>query len=94
MPANFSQDEFIERLEFIFGDKYDFTNVEYKNAKTKVWISCRKHGDISMDPQTLLYKKIGCRECQKERVRLSRRDFQDSFIQKCKKLHGGKFDYM
>ena len=92
MPANFSRDEFLQRLGSIYGDKYDFSKIEYKNAKTKVSVTCMKHGDISMDPQTLLYKKIGCKECQKEKVRLRRRDSQESFIHKCKKQHGEKFD--
>jgi len=93
MPINHSRDDFLQKLESIFGGKYNFSKVDYKNMKTKVWVICNKHGDLLMDPQTLLYKKIGCKECQKEEVRLSRRDSQELFIEKCKKQHGDNFYY-
>ena len=41
-----STNEFIEKAKKIHGDKYDYSKVEYINAKTKVCIICPEHGEF------------------------------------------------
>jgi hypothetical protein len=93
MPKKLEKKEFINKLKSIFQKKYDFSLVEYVNMKTGVIINCKTHGEMSMDPQTLIYKKIGCKECNKEAVRLSSRDTNEKFIKKCKKNHGEIYNF-
>lgn len=39
-------EEFIERARKIHGNKYDYSKVNYVNAKTKVCIICPIHGEF------------------------------------------------
>ena len=53
---------FIEKAKKVHGDKYDYSKVEYVNAKTKVCIICPKHGEFWQTPNTHLSGK-GCIHC-------------------------------
>ena len=37
---------FIERAEKVHGEKYDYTRTVYVQARSKLTISCKKHGDF------------------------------------------------
>ena len=39
-------EEFIQKAKAVHGDKYDYSKVEYVNAKTKVCVICPKHGEF------------------------------------------------
>ena len=50
-----SLDLFIEKARKIHGDKYDYSKVEYFDAKTKVCIICSKHGEFWQEPLNHLH---------------------------------------
>ena len=54
--------EFIKRAKKIHGDRYDYGNAEYKNAKTKVTIICPIHGEFKQTPSMHLQGN-GCYKC-------------------------------
>lgn len=54
--------EFIERANKIHNGFYDYSKVEYINAKTKVCIICPVHGEFWITPELHLRKR-GCRKC-------------------------------
>lgn len=62
MGLNFTTDIFIKRAKEIHGDKYDYSLVDYVNAKTKVEIICPVHGKFTQIPYNHLSGK-GCMEC-------------------------------
>jgi len=76
---------FIKKSKEIHGDKYDYSLVNYKNAKTKVKIICPYHGEFLQNPNDHLYKKRGCIKCNKMDT--------DKFIKKSKEIHNNKYDY-
>lgn len=39
-------EEFIEKAKQVHGDKYDYSKVNYVNARTKVCIVCSEHGEF------------------------------------------------
>ena len=41
-----TKESFIEESKFVHGDKYDYSKVEYVNARTKVCIICPEHGEF------------------------------------------------
>ncbi len=45
-----TKDEFIKRAKKVHGDKYDYSDVDYINSKTKVKIVCIEHGSFFNDP--------------------------------------------
>ncbi len=46
---------FVEQAKKIHGDKYDYSKVEYFDAKTKVCIICSKHGEFWQEPLNHLH---------------------------------------
>lgn len=57
-------EEFTEEAIKVHGDKYTYKNVEYKNAITRVKITCKKHGDFKQQPHVHL-RGAGCPLCAK-----------------------------
>ena len=55
-------EEFIKKARATHGDKYDYSLVAYKNAKTKIIIICKKHGPFLQLPNTHL-RGSGCPKC-------------------------------
>lgn len=61
------------RVMEVFGDKYEYDNIRYVNAKTKINITCKKHGPFkALYPN--LEKGFGCRECSTLFKRFSNED--------------------
>jgi len=83
-------EEFIKRSEEIHGNKYDYSEVEYKNAFTKVKIICPKHGEFEQGPNNHLQGQ-GCPKCSLQRRSDKRKNV--NFIKDAKVIHGNKYDY-
>ena len=84
-------EEFVENSKKIYGDKYDYSLVEYKNAYTKVDIICKEHNIVfSMRPSD--HKKCGCSLCSLGYIK-NNNITEDEFIEKAKLIHGDKYDY-
>lgn len=56
-------EEFIKESKKINGNKYDYSKTVYINAKTKVIITCPKHGDFLQNPNLHISQKCGCPKC-------------------------------
>lgn len=79
--------EFIGMARKIHGEKYDYSKVVYNGNKEKVCIICRTHGEFWQNPQSHLSGN-GCTACSgMQKITLP------LFIERCKKTHGGKYDY-
>ena len=85
-------------LEFIevHGQTYNYNKVNYTNAKTKVLIVCKEHGDFLQTPNT--HKNgSGCPKCAHLRNAKSlsnlKKDNSDKVISIFKKVHGNRYDY-
>lgn len=55
---------FADRAKRVFGDKYSYSKVDYKNIDTHVTITCQKHGDFKQTPKLHL-RGFGCPKCGK-----------------------------
>ena len=85
--------EIIKRFCNANGDKYDYSKVEYVNARTKVCIICPEHGEFWVLPGDHL-RGVGCPECNRIRLRNgSRRFSKETFIKVAREKHGDKYDY-
>lgn len=87
-----TQDEFIESLQKIYGNTYDYSRVNYTGAFNKVEIVCKKHGSFLIAANNALSKRANslCIKCNKE-LNLTVRG--KAFIEKSTELHAGKYDY-
>lgn len=57
-----NKEQFIEKAQQIHGTTYNYNDVDYKNAVTKVKIYCFHHGYFWCTPDKHLYG-IGCTKC-------------------------------
>jgi len=80
--------EFIEIAKKIHGNKYSYDKSEYINAKTKLTITCCKHGDFVQTPDAHIYAKKGCLKCSG-----AKKYSTEEIIEKFKKTHGNKYNY-
>lgn len=85
-------EEFIKRSIEIHGDKYDYSKVRYTNAKEKVIINCKKHGDFTIRPYNHLGRG-GCSKCGVEKKHLSITHKKEDVINRFKKIHKNKYCY-
>lgn len=70
---NYTNEEFINELKNIYGNKYDYSEVNYINWKTKIKLKCDKHGWFYREPARLIHDVRGCPYCNKS---LLENDFQ------------------
>lgn len=50
MPKKLTIEEFIEKANKVHNSKYNYQQVEYKNALTKIKIICPIHGEFYQEP--------------------------------------------
>lgn len=85
-------EDFIERLKNVYGDKYDYSKVNYVNYDTKVIGICSKHGDFFIRPDHFL-NGCGCPKCGNERGGQKMKMSKEIFVKKANNVHGNKYDY-
>ncbi len=83
-----TQKEFINKANKIHNDKYDYSLVEYVNAKSKIKIICPIHGVFEQIASSHTDQKTGCSICSKKH---NYSDFE--FINKANIIHNDKYDY-
>lgn len=84
---------FITRAREIHGDRYDYSLVEYVNARSCVQIICSEHGIFEQTPDNHISKKTGCPRCGAERRAEQQRLSTEEFILRVSEVHGDKYDY-
>lgn len=57
-----SVEEFISKSKAIHGDRYNYSNVDYKGGKVKICIICHEHGEFWQTPENHL-RGQGCPVC-------------------------------
>lgn len=91
-----TNDQFINESKKIHGDRYIYSNVEYKNANQKVDIICRMHGVFSQIACDHLNGK-GCKKCGNiKMIRNKKKNIgfngytRTKYMQMASKNHNGK----
>lgn len=84
--------DFISKAIDIYGDLYDYSNVEYFNNSTPVEIICKLHGSFFQKPNIHL-SGHGCRKCANSHLsEIKKKSFED-WINDFNKVHFSKYDY-
>ena len=73
-------ESFIAEAKAIYGDRYDYSKVEYKNREHRVTVICPVHGEFNVYAREHLDGK-GCPKCEKA----------DKFLAKLHEKFGDKF---
>ena len=86
--------DFIRKAIGKYGNKYDYSKVDYVNNKTKVCIICHEkdefgeeHGEFWQRPNDHL-TGYECPKCKNEHVPTT-----EEWIKKAKHVHGNRYDY-
>ena len=85
------KEHFLARARDIHNDRYDYSDVDYINDKTKVCIGCREHGKFWQTPHHHLTGQ-GCPICGLEYAKVCNRKDRDLFVQQVKDMYGDKYD--
>lgn len=93
MTSEEKRKKFIDKARKKYGDKYDYSMVEYKSCKEKVCIICPIHGKFYQTPMVHLNSMHGCPECGKLKSGEKNKSNVYDFVEKAKKIHGYKYDY-
>lgn len=91
MTLEEKKNRFIRKAVEKYGNKFDYSKVDYKQCDEKVCIICPEHGEFWQTPKLHLSTKHGCPECaKKESTKISK---TEDFIKKAKAVHHNKYDY-
>ena len=83
-------EDFIEKAKIIYGDKYDYSKVEYTKANEKVIIKCKKHGEFTQKASSHYKGYEGCSKCWKKKQHSKQQILWLEFISK---LHNNKIQH-
>ena len=89
MRKSFSNQDFIKKAKLVHGEEYDYSELIYKNKRSKVKIICKKHGMFEMLANDHIQGR-GCKICVKEK-RNSKTI--EEFIKASNLTHNNKYDY-
>ena len=89
-----SKEEFVEKEKLKYGNKFDYSKVEYINNKTKVCIICHEkdkygveHGEFWQRPNDHL-SGYECRKCKNKHIPTT-----EEWVTHASIVHEGKYDY-
>ena len=88
-----TKEDFVSRALKVHGDKYDYSQVVYRNHGTDVRIVCRTHEKEFLQTPNNHLAGSGCPYCGITRRADSHRFTTEEFIARAAKIHNGKYDY-
>ena len=83
---------FTSKAEKIYGNNYEYSKVDYVNAREKVNIICKFHGDFWITPDNHLHG-TGCALCANETRNKNNTNSVDKVISICNLIHDNKYNY-
>lgn len=96
----YNQEELIEKLRSLFGDRYSYEKVVYKAMKVPITLVCHEkdkngveHGEFSMRPVNIFSNHQECPKCYDDRRSRLQRKPVEIFIEEAKKVHGDLYEY-
>lgn len=90
--ANYKNSSFVKNSIRLHFNKYDYSQVVYKNNSTKVKIICPHHGVFMQTPKNHLHNH-GCLSCAIELKSRKQRKKIEDVINVFEKVHNNKYEY-
>jgi hypothetical protein len=88
-------EEFIRRAKLVHGDKYDYSQVDYRRNVKKVKIFCKTHNEYFFQTPHGHMRGLGCRKCGIIKLVANMKTvltFND-FVERVNKIHEGRYTY-
>jgi len=84
---------FLERSLKVHSNKYNYSQVQWKNTKTKLTIICPEHGAFQQEAGSHM-QGHGCKKCANANRWVERKNqSKNNFVVKAQKIHGDRYDY-
>jgi len=97
MAPKLTISKIIEECKIVHSNKYDYTKTlqfeGYKNNRTKIPITCRKHGDFTQSVKDHKKGKEGCKHCRTQKSREKQALTTQEFINRARKIHDNTYNY-
>ena len=96
MPTKKMEHDVISALIDRYGDKYDYSELKYINARTPLAIKCFDHGKFYATADSLLSKRrkrAACPKCSIQQASTEKRMNLEEFIERAKSEVSEKLDY-
>lgn len=90
---SYTKDMFLKKAKDKFGNKFDYSKMDYLSYTSSVVISCPIHGDFVTTPKNHLDCETGCPKCGREKANISETYTKEDFVTKAQKIHYNKYDY-
>ncbi|WP_318521235.1 DUF723 domain-containing protein [Photobacterium leiognathi] len=84
-----STKEFIKRAKTVWGERFNYDNSIFKNAMSKITITCNDHGDFQQQVAAHLNGHLGCKKCRSAKVTITNKEY----IERAKAAFGDTYDY-
>jgi hypothetical protein len=86
--GNITAVQFIQKSQDLYGERFTYSKSNYVNARSKLIITCKKHGDFLVAPSKHLEGNGGCKACS------GRGDItNEEYTERLKKSLGDGLDY-
>ena len=83
-------EDVIKKCIEVHGDQYNYSQIKYKNNRTKMKIFCNKHKVFFLQSfDSHVTKKCGCPKCGYDSMKKTR----EEFVKLSNKVHYGKYNY-
>jgi hypothetical protein len=92
MGQKLTTQQFIDRVEHIYPNKYDYSLVEYRGSNFKIKIICFIHGVFEITANNMLYGQA-CHKCAKEKDIKARTKTTEQFIIDANIKHNNRYNY-
>jgi very-short-patch-repair endonuclease len=92
MAIKLTQEEFIQKAKKVHKNKYGYDKSIFINTRSKLIVTCAKHGDFQISPHNLLSGQ-GCRLCGIESISRKQTYSYKTFIKKANNVHNNKYSY-
>lgn len=92
MSKKLTQQEFLDRVKALYGERYDFSISHYEGNNTPIDFICPEHGKVKRVPSSL-FKGKGCPLCGRKKGYEARRWTTEQFIEEARKIHGDHYGY-
>lgn len=89
-----TQEEFINKVRKIHGNKYDFSKTIYKGMNNPVTFFCKKCNKYVTTLAASLARGCGCRECSNKENGQKSKLTKTQFIKRVKKIYKQEFKYL
>lgn len=91
MGKKLTFNDFLRKAKEKHGNKFDYSNVNFKGVDIKVKIICPEHGEFEQTPTN--HFKYDCKLCSATKGGIKNRLSKKEFIKKSNLIHNNKFDY-